>query len=137
MGKARFSYRTIQDLIECKCPERYAADLWRLYRHGWIGAAPIGEIPETRRTRLWVHRGYFSEEQLDSLQKRVDMGWENDKAPQQVSFEVMAYRQWLSLEEATSMFFYKFKLEVQDAKMWQRRMSGAMGGRIVSLVDEL
>jgi len=128
MPPRRCSYATLKDLIERKCPQEYTGDLWLLYRHGWVGVSSIGKIPETNGTRLYVHGAYFSTDELDQFRTKVDMGWE-DEGYQRFSFDVMKYRQWLSLEEATSLFFYKLKLEAIDAKTWRNRLKDVEEGR--------
>ncbi|HIH11584.1 TPA: hypothetical protein HA241_05305 [Candidatus Woesearchaeota archaeon] len=129
MVKRRLSYSTIHDLLREKCPEDDVNNLWFLYRWGWLGAAPIGKFVRTEGTRLWVHMAYFSPQELELVCERIDLGWKEDRLGR-ASFDVMKYRQWLTLEETTSLIFYKRKLEAQDAHLWQNRMSGKTGGRI-------
>src|SRR3989338_2543745 len=128
MPPRRCSYSTLREIIERKCPPEHTSDLWLLYRHGWMGVAPIGEIPEANGTRLYVHGAYFSADKLDDIRAKIDMDWERESF-RQVSFDVMRYRQWLSLEEATSMIFYKRLLEARGAKIWKNRMRAVEEGR--------
>jgi hypothetical protein len=116
MTKRRISYATIWEMIKNRCPEEFSSAIWRMYRHGYTGLAPIGKNTPNNGTRLFINGGYFKEGALDRLREQIDLGWEVSETFR-VSFDVMKLRQWMPLEEVTAMCFYKLKLNaIEDKK---------------------
>ena len=114
--RTRISYTSLREIMGEKCPPEHFGLLWRMYRHGYTGVAPIGEAIPANGTRLYIHGGYISAEELETLQHQVDLGWEDDQESGQTSFDVMKFRQWLSLEDTTRLYFYKLKINAMETK---------------------
>lgn len=118
--KKRKSYAALQQIIVDNLPRTYGRTIARMYWQGWLEGSlcAVGRMPRFGSTRLNVTAAFYHDEDIEYITKRAKLDWDKRKYGQ-LSFDLLKLRQWLSLEETSSLIFYKQRAEVTEARKWK------------------
>ena len=116
----RTSYAVLQRRIIKSLPRTYGPIIAKIYRYGWLEGSmcAVGGMPEFNSMRMNVNLPYHRDRDIDYITRNTALEWELEEDGR-LSFDLMRLRQWLTLEETTSLIFYQRRVEVTEARKWK------------------